>query len=279
MKTKTSLLHICAFALTISLVLSCSKVPITGRKQMNLLPESELISLSLTEYQSFLKENPPVAAGDPQAAMVKQVGNKIQVSVAQFMAQQKQSDRLQGYKWEFNLVNDKTVNAWCMPGGKVVVYSGLLGVTQNETALAIVMGHEIAHAIARHGNERMSQQMIAQVGGTALDVALSTKPAETRALFNSAYGIGVSVGALLPFSRLQETEADKLGLVFAAMAGYDPREAPKFWQRMASAGGAKVPEFLSTHPSDATRIKNLNNYMPEALKYYKAGTGTGNKKK
>ncbi len=277
MKPRKSLLHLSAFTLTITLVLSCAKVPITGRKQMNLLPESELISLSLTEYQSFLKENPPVGSSDPQATMVKQVGNKIQSSVTQFMAQQKMSDRIQGYKWEFNLVNDKTVNAWCMPGGKVVVYSGLLGVTQNETALAIVMGHEIAHAIARHGNERMSQQMVAQMGGMALDVALSTKTAETRALFNSAYGIGASVGVLLPFSRLQETEADKLGLVFAAMAGYDPREAPKFWQRMAAAGGGKVPEFLSTHPSDATRIKNLNNYMPEALKYYKSGTG--NKKK
>lgn len=245
---------------------------------MNLLPESELISLSLNEYQSFLKENPPVASGDPQAVMVKQVGNKIQGAVTQFMIQQKLSDRLQGYKWEFNLVNDKTVNAWCMPGGKVVVYSGLLGVTQNETALAIVMGHEIAHAVARHGNERMSQQMIAQMGGVALDVALSTKSAETRALFNTAYGVGATVGALLPYSRLQETEADKLGLVFAAMAGYDPREAPKFWQRMAAAGGAKVPEILSTHPSDATRIKNLNNYMPEALKYYKPAGTTQRKK-
>lgn len=271
MNLRKPTLHLSAFILTLTLILSCAKVPITGRKQMNLLPESELISLSLTEYQSFLKENPPVASGDPQATMVKQVGNKIQNSVTQFMAQQKLSDRIQGYKWEFNLVNDKTVNAWCMPGGKVVVYSGLLGVTQNETALAIVMGHEIAHAIARHGNERMSQQMIAQMGGMELDVALSTKTAETKALFNSAYGIGATVGVLLPFSRLQETEADKLGLVFAAMAGYDPREAPKFWQRMAAAGGGKVPEFLSTHPSDATRIKNLNNYMPEALKYYKGG--------
>lgn len=228
-----------------------------------------MISLSLTEYQSFLKENPPVANSDKNTIMVKQVGNRIQQAVTKYMSQQKLSKRLEGYKWEFNLVNDKTVNAWCMPGGKVVVYSGLLDVTQNEPALAIVMGHEIAHAVARHGNERMSQQMVAQMGGVALGVALQNKSAETKAIFNSAYGVGANVGLLLPYSRLHETEADKLGLVFAAMAGYDPREAPKFWQRMAAKGGQKPPEILSTHPSDENRIKELNKYMPEALKYYK----------
>ena len=156
-----------------------------------------------------------------------------------------------------------------MPGGKVVVYSGLLPVTQNETSLAIVMGHEIAHAVARHGNERMSQQMVAQLGGMALDVALSQKSEQTRAIFNTAYGAGTTVGVLLPFSRLQESEADKLGLIFAAMAGYDPREAPKFWQRMSQQGGNKPPELLSTHPSDQNRIKDLQDFMPQAMKYYK----------
>jgi predicted Zn-dependent protease len=156
-----------------------------------------------------------------------------------------------------------------MPGGKVVVYSGLLKVTQNETALAVVMGHEIAHAVARHGNERMSQQMAAQMGGLALNVALSTKSAETQALFNTAYGAGTNVGVLLPFSRIHESEADKLGLIFAAMAGYDPKEAPKFWKRMSAVGGAKPPALLSTHPSDEKRIKDLNAFMGEALKYYK----------
>jgi predicted Zn-dependent protease len=175
---------------------------------------------------------------------------------------------LEGYKWEFNTVDSKDINAWCMPGGKVVVYTGLLAVTQNETALAIVMGHEIAHAVAKHGSERMSRAMVQQLGGTALEVALSQKPQQTRDLFMTSYGIGSQVGAMLPWSRQQETEADQFGLIFAAMAGYDPREAIPFWQRMSSAGGAKQPEFLSTHPSDDTRMRKLNQFMPEALKYY-----------
>lgn len=269
-----NLLPLAAFLLTVSFILSCTKVPITGRKQVSLVAESDLISLSLTEYQKFLKEKPPVANTDPRAASVRQIGNKIQQSVSRFMAQKKLSDRLQGYKWEFNLVNDPLVNAWCMPGGKVVVYTGLLGVTQNDEALAIVMGHEIAHAVARHGNERMSQQLMAQLGGVTLGLALANKSAETQAIFNTAYGLGTNLAVLLPFSRLHETEADKLGLVFAAMAGYDPREAPRFWQRMsAKSGGQKVPGFISTHPTDATRIKELNKFMPEAMKYFKSTAG------
>jgi predicted Zn-dependent protease len=155
-----------------------------------------------------------------------------------------------------------------MPGGKVVVYTGLLPVTQNETALAIVLGHEIAHSVAKHGNERMSQAMVQQLGGMALEVALAQKPQETQDLFLMSYGIGSEVGAILPWSRQQETEADQYGLIFAAMAGYDPREAIPFWQRMSAAGGASPPEFLSTHPSNETRIRKLKQFMPEALKYY-----------
>jgi len=178
---------------------------------MNMLPESELISLSLNEYSSFLKKNPALPASNTDAATVKEIGSKIQRSVTAYMQQNKLSKRLEGYKWEFNLVNDKTVNAWCMPGGKVVVYTGLLEVAQNDNALAIVMGHEIAHAVARHGNERMSQMLIAQMGGVALSVALQNKDAQTRSLFEQAYGIGAGVGVILPFSRLHETEADKMG--------------------------------------------------------------------
>jgi predicted Zn-dependent protease len=255
--------------LALFLYTACAKVPLTGRKQVNLLPESELIGLSLTQYKDFLAQNPPAPSSDNDAAMVKRVGIKIQTAVTKYMAQQKLSARISGYKWEFNLVNDPMVNAWCMPGGKVVVYSGLLKVTENENGLAVVMGHEIAHAIARHGNERMSQQMVTQMGGLALNVALSTKSAETQALFNTAYGTGATVGVLLPFSRLHESEADKLGLIFAAMAGYDPKEAPRFWKRMSAIGGAKPPALLSTHPSDEKRIKDLNEFMGEALKYYK----------
>lgn len=251
----------------IMLLVSCSKVPITNRRQMNLLPESTLLSMSLSSYQDFLKQNPPVS-GSSDAQMVKNVGAKIQSAVVNYMNQNKMGSRISNYKWEFNLVNSKEVNAWCMPGGKVVVYSGLLPVTQDETSLAIVMGHEIAHAIARHGNERMSQMLVTQLGGMALDVALSQKSAETRNIFLTSYGVGSTLG-VLAYGRTQETEADKLGLIFAAMAGYDPQKAIPFWQRMASQGGAKPPELLSTHPSDQTRIKNLTAFMPTALKYYK----------
>ncbi len=252
----------------ILILTACSKVPITGRKQMNLLPESELMSMSLTEYQSFLKQNPPVN-GTADATLVKSVGARIQSSVTQYMNQNKMGNRISGYKWEFNLVNSKEVNAWCMPGGKVVVYSGLLPVTLDESGLAIVMGHEIAHAIARHGNERMSQGLLAQMGGVALDVALSQKSAETRSIFLTSYGVGSTLG-VLAYSRMQESEADKLGLVFAAMAGYDPQKAVPFWQRMAAkGGGGGTPEFLRTHPSDQKRIADIQKFMPEAMKYYK----------
>ena len=176
---------------------------------------------------------------------------------------------MEGYSWEFNTVESKEANAWCMPGGKVVVYTGLLPITQNEAALAIVIGHEIAHSIARHGNERMSQAMVQQMGGMALEIALAQKPEETQNLFMTSYGIGSQVGAMLPWSRQQETEADQYGLIFSAMAGYDPQEAIPFWQRMSDQSGGNPPEFLSTHPSDETRLRKLKQFMPEALKYYK----------
>ncbi|MBL0063945.1 MAG: M48 family metallopeptidase [Bacteroidetes bacterium] len=249
---------------------SCSKVPITKRKQMNLLPESELMSMSLSNYKDFLNQHPAVN-GTADANMVKNVGAKISAAVTRYMNQNGYAKRVAGYKWEFNLVNSQEVNAWCMPGGKVVVYSGLLPVTQDESSLAIVMGHEIAHAVARHGNERMSQMMVSTLGGMALDVALSQKSAETRNIFMTAYGASSVLGTLA-YSRTHETEADKLGLIFAAMAGYDPQKSITFWERMASKGGAKPPELLSTHPSDQTRIKNLREFMPTALKYYHPGT-------
>jgi predicted Zn-dependent protease len=178
--------------------------------------------------------------------------------------------RLNGYQWEFNLVkNDSTPNAWCMPGGKVVVYSGILPYTKDKNGLAVVLSHEIAHAVARHGNERMSQQLLTQFGSVALSEALKQKPAETQGIFNSAYGLGSQLGVLLPFSREHELEADKLGLIFMAMAGYDPQSAVSFWERMSSMGGNKPPEFMSTHPSDSRRISRIKEALPEAMKYYK----------
>jgi predicted Zn-dependent protease len=248
---------------------ACSVVPVTGRKQLNLLPESEMISMSLTSYTDFIKKN-PVSADNNSTAMVKQVGTDIAAAVTKYFADNNLSSRLEGYKWEFNLVkNDSTPNAWCMPGGKVVVYSGILPYTRDNNGLAVVLSHEIAHAVARHGNERMSQEMLAQFGGIALSEALKQKPAETQSIFNAAYGVGTQVGVLLPFSREHELEADKLGLIFMAMAGYDPQTAISFWERMSTIGGNKPPEFMSTHPSDEKRISKIREAMPEVMKYYK----------
>jgi len=250
------------------LLASCSTVPITGRRQLSLIPESQMLSMSFDQYGTFLKEN-NVSTDQAATGMVRRVGTRIQHAVEQYFAQQNQADRLKDYKWEFNLVQSDEVNAWCMPGGKVVVYTGLLPVAKDETGLAVVLGHEIAHAIAGHGGERMSQQLLAQMGGAALDVALQSKPQQTRAMWSSVYGVGAQYGALLPFSRQQESEADHLGLVFMAMAGYGPHQAITFWTRMSASGGQKPPELLSTHPSDQRRIDDLRNLMPEAEKYYK----------
>lgn len=245
----------------------CKKVPITGRKQVKLLPSSTLNSMALTSYKEFLTKN-TVSNHDANTKMVQEVGKDIQMAVTAYFKQEGQMKLLEGYNWEFNLVEDNAVNAWCMPGGKVVVYSGLLPVAKNRDGLAVVMGHEIAHAIANHGNERMSQGMVQQMGGLALQVAVSQKPQQTQALFMNAYGVGSQVGAVLPFSRLHESEADRMGLIFMAMAGYNPEEAAPFWGRMAaSAKGQAPPEFLSTHPSNATRIKKLQEAMPEAKAY------------
>lgn len=247
---------------------ACAKVPITGRRQLNLLPESQMMAMSLQAYQDFLQENEPVPASDTRAEMVGRIGNKLASAATQFLKENGASDRVEGFNWEFHVVDDPTVNAWCMPGGKVVVYTGILPITQDEPSLALVMGHEIAHAIARHGNERMSQAVAVQGAGITLDVLSSQQPALTRGLLLQSFGIGSQLG-MLAYSRNHESEADKMGLVFMAMAGYDPRVAPAFWKRMAEQGGAKPPEILSTHPSDERRIADLEAYMTEALKYYK----------
>ncbi|MFZ1688050.1 MAG: M48 family metallopeptidase [Flavobacteriales bacterium] len=252
----------------VAIVGGCAKVPITGRSQLNLLPESQMMGMSLTAYQDFLKENPALPGGDQRVQMVKGIGNKLAVAATKYCNDNGVGDRVSGFEWEFNAVDDKTVNAWCMPGGKVVVYTGILPVTQDEAGLAVVMGHEIAHAIARHGNERMSQGLLVQGGGIALSVALSQKPQWTQDLFLQSYGIGSQLG-MLAYSRNQESEADKMGLIFMAMSGYDPRTAPKFWERMSANGGAAPPELLSTHPSDARRVSDLEAYMPKALEYFK----------
>lgn len=258
------------FVLLLSgLMAGCALNLVTGRNQLSLVPEAELQLMAVSQYNTFLTTHKVLNPGsNSSAAMVDRVGARIANAISTYYSNKGQTAVLEGYTWEFNTVDSKEVNAWCMPGGKVVVYTGIMPVTQNEAGLAIVMGHEIAHSIAKHGNERMSQAMVQQMGGEALQVALASKPQQTRDLFMTSYGIGSEVGAMLPWSRQQETEADKYGLIFAAMAGYDPREAISFWTRMSAAGGSGTPEFLSTHPSDETRIRKLGQFMPEALKYY-----------
>ncbi len=259
---------------TIAFLVSCTTNAITGRKQLSLFPESTLQQEALSQYQTFLSQNKVVSQNaSKDAEMVRRVGTRIAQAITSFYAQKGQSSELDGYKWEFNLVDNKEVNAWCMPGGKVVVYTGLLAVTQNEAALAVVLGHEITHAVAHHGNERMSQGALAQGLEIVGNIATANNP-KYNSLFNSVFAPGAQVAVLLPNSRNQEYEADHFGLIFAAMAGYNPREAVPFWQRMAAAGGKSgTPEFLATHPSDENRIARIQSYMDEALNYYKPVTG------
>lgn len=253
--------------LLIFFCLGCAKVPLTGRRQLNLIPSSQINSLSFQSYQDVLKES-KLSSNKEQVALIKKVGKNISGAVEKYMRANGMEDQVEGFQWEFNLIeDDKTVNAWCMPGGKVAFYTGIMPLCKNEEGIAVVMSHEIAHAIAEHGNERMSQQLALQLGGTALSVALSQKPQQTQQLAMAAFGLGTQVGILLPYSRSHESEADELGLYFMAMAGYDLNAAVPFWERMAAQGGANPPEFLSTHPNPENRIKHIQKTIPKAMKY------------
>lgn len=245
---------------------SCEKNA-NGRNTLNLVDDASITSLANTEYTNFLSANPPIT-GTPAADMVQRVGARLVIAINTYLSGINKSNLVSNYQWEYNLVNNAELNAWCMPGGKIVVYSGILPITITDTDLAVVMGHEIAHAVLKHGNERMSEQLLAEYGGQALAVILSSKPAETQTIFNTAYGVGSTLGSLA-FSRKQESEADEMGLYFMAVAGYNPTAAIGFWERMSAVGGAKPPEILSTHPSDATRIQNIKDLLPKALTYYR----------
>lgn len=255
--------------LCLAAVVSCTTVPITGREQLNFIPPQQLMAMSYQSYDQLLKKA-DISHDQKQVAMVKRVGNNIRHAVETYLRQHGQEQILEGYRWEFTLVKDKAANAFALPGGKVVVYTGILPITENDTGLAVVLGHEIGHAIARHGGERMSEALAVQMGGLALSEALSKQPARTQQLFMAAFGAGAQLGILLPYSRLQESEADHLGLDFMAMAGYDPRAAIPFWQRMMARkqGQGEPPEFLSTHPADQTRIAQIRELLPEAMQYY-----------
>jgi predicted Zn-dependent protease len=260
-----------SFLLILLMILfeSCYKVPVTGRHQFRMLPESMLLSMSLTAYNDFLRQNPPMPASHSDAARVKTVGNKMAQTVDHYLATNGFKKVRKNFKWNFELVNNPSVNAWCMPGGKIVFYSGIMPLVQNDAGIAVIMGHEMAHAVARHGNERMSQQIALYMGGISMAVAMNDKPEETRNLFLAVYGVGGVVGSLA-YSRKHEYEADKIGMVFMAMAGYDPEEAIRFWERMqAYSSGAQIPQFLSTHPHHQNRIVEMKKFLPKAKKYYK----------
>jgi Putative Zn-dependent protease, contains TPR repeats len=256
------------FVLVACILTSCSTVLLTGRKQLLLVNDSEVLTSSFQSYKQFI-DSVPASTDKVNTALVKKVGKKISTVVEAYLNANGMSADVASYAWEFNLVKDKTMNAFCMPGGKVVVFEGILPVTKNEFGLAVVLGHEIAHAVAKHSNERMSQQMLVQYGASITDMLTSSKSAATRSTIGTIYGIGSQYGVMLPYSRKHELEADHLGLIFLAMAGYDPTEAVAFWERMAASSTNAPIEFMSTHPSDATRIAKLKEVLPEVMKYYK----------
>lgn len=254
--------------LVFSLV-SCATVPITGRKQMTLISGSQMLAMSQTSYQGLIAKA-KLSKNMEKIALVKRVGERIALATGDFLKEKGMGTELKYYDWEFNLIEDeKTINAFCMPGGKIAVYSGILNLTDNEDQLAVVIGHEVAHAIAKHGNERMSQMLLVQLGGVALQKALAEKPKKTKRLYMCAFGLGAQFGVILPYSRKHEEEADHIGLILMAKAGYMPEEAVYFWQKMKNLGGVRPPEFMSTHPANDTRINNLKRLLSQARQHLK----------
>ncbi len=251
----------------LSFSVSCSNVPLTGRKQFTAIPNSQMLALSADSYSQVLFDM-ELSDNTAYVDAVKRVGDRVIKAVEEYLALNGLESRIEGFDWQFNVLKSEELNAWCMPGGQIAFYEGIMPVCMDDNGIAIVMGHEIAHAVAKHGNERMSQQLLINMGGIALSEALKTKKEETQQLALAAFGVGTAVGVALPYSRTHETEADELGLYFMAMAGYDPQTAPVFWERMEAEGGERPPEFLSTHPNPSTRIENLQRIMPKALEYY-----------
>ncbi len=261
MKMKAGISLVAVFVLMVA----CSTNPFTGKQTLALVPNSQLFPMAFQQYDQFLNEN-NVVTGTSDAQMITNVGQKIKVASERWLNANGYAGYLQDYQWEYHLVDDPTVNAWCMPGGKIVFYTGILPIADGETGVAAIMGHEVAHALANHGQQRMSAGQLQAIGAVAGNVALSKDP-KKQAIFNQAYGIGSNLGVMLPFSRNHESEADKIGLTIMAIAGYEPMEAADLWRRMkANSGGQAPPEFMSTHPSSDTRIKNITAWAPEAKK-------------
>jgi len=262
LKKKLVVLFLCL------LLSGCATVPVTGRRQISLVSFSQLFSLSNDSFNKLMSES-KLSQEAEKVAMLEDVGRNIALATEEFLRENNLEKNIEKYKWEFKLIeDDKKVNAFAMPGGKVAVYTGILPIAKDENGLATIVGHEIAHVIANHGGERMSQLLLVQLGGVALSVALKKKPDQTRQLVSIAYGFGASLGVILPYSRTHETEADRIGLIIMAKAGYDPREAISFWERMSEQDGKNPPEFLSTHPAPKRRIDDIRKSIPEAMEYY-----------
>ena len=249
---------------SILLFVSCATNPFTGKKTLALVPNSQILPAAFAQYDQVLEES-KVVKGTSDAEMIQRVGRKIAVAAEKWLNANGHQGYLSDYKWEYNLIDENTVNAWAMPGGKIAFYTGILPIAQTETGVAAIMGHEVVHAIANHGQQRMSASQVQQVAGVATSVAVSGKNEQTQQIVGQAFGLGSQFGVMLPFSRSHETEADKIGLTLMAIAGYNPDEAAELWKRMkANSGGEAPPEFMSTHPSNDTRIANLTAWAPAA---------------
>ncbi len=256
--------HLIVLITASSLFVSCAKNPFTGKNTLNFVSNSELFPTSFQQYGTFLKDN-KVISGTKDAKRVETVGMKIKAAAEKYLNANGYKDYLKDYAWEYKLVDSKEVNAWCLPGGKIVFYSAILPICKDDAGMATVMGHEVAHALANHGAQRMSAGILQQAGAGVVGIALDSKTEQDKQIWMTAYGAVTQYGGMLPFSRSHESEGDKIGLILMAIAGYDPSTAISFWERMsANSGGGAPPEFLSTHPSDATRIAKLKSLIPEA---------------
>jgi len=243
---------------------ACATNPMTGRRTMALVPNSQLFPIAFAQHQEFLDAS-IIVTGTPEAQMIQRVGNRLVTATERWLESQGQLDTLRGFEWEFTLVQDNAINAWVMPGGKIVFYTGILPVTKNEAGIAVVMGHEIAHAVLHHGQQRMSAALLQQLGLTSLAVVSAGQKPLVQGIILTSFGVGSDLFGTLPFSRQHEREADHLGLILMAIAGYDPNEAPLFWERMEALPGGTIPEFLSTHPSSAARVREIRRLVPEAI--------------
>jgi predicted Zn-dependent protease len=257
-----------------ALLSACQTVPLSGRSQLSLVSSGEMMAASYQQYDQ-MKRTYPMSKDTKAVERVQRIGKRIQKAVERYMADNNMSERLKGYEWEYNVIDGDVINAFCMPGGKVMVFTGIMKVAKDDEGLAVIMGHEIAHAVAEHGRERKSQAMLTSIGADILSAAVANKSAQSQNLWKAAFGLGAQVGFLLPYSREHESEADHMGLIFMAMAGYNPNAAVPFWERMAAQKGGKTsPEFLSTHPADGTRIEQIRQKLPEAMEYFNGSKRT-----